>query len=80
MDLGYDESDIIERLKELTIKEYSETLIDKDDTNPLLLFVFGKYINDKLVYIKLKIKKAQIKYVLCVSFHYAKEDMVFPYT
>ena len=34
LDLEYDASDIVERLKELTIREYSETLVDKDDTNP----------------------------------------------
>lgn len=35
LDLEYDASDIIECLKELTVREYSETLVDKDDTNPL---------------------------------------------
>ena len=33
LDLDYDTSDIVERLKELTLAEYSETLIDKDDSN-----------------------------------------------
>ena len=79
VDLDYDTSDIVQRLKELTIREYSETLIDKDDPNPPLLFVFGKDINGKQVYIKLKIKGEQKRYVLCVSFHYAKEKMSFPY-
>ena len=79
VDLDYDANDVAERLKELTIKEYSETLIDKDDVNPPLLFVFGKNINNKQVYIKLKIKSNQKKYVLCVSFHYAEEKMLFPY-
>ena len=45
LDLDYDTSDIVERLKELTLAEYSETLIDKDDSNPPLLFVFGKSMN-----------------------------------
>lgn len=79
LDLEYDASDVVERLKELTIREYSETLIDKDDVNPPLLFVFGKDINDRQIYIKLKIKGNQRKYVLCVSFHYAEERMSFPY-
>ena len=74
LDLEYDALDVVKRLKELTIAEYSETLIDKDDDKPPLLFVFGKDINSRLVYIKLKIKG-----VLCLSFHYAKHDMVFPY-
>lgn len=76
-DLEYDSSDVVERLKELTVSEYSETLIDKDDDKPPLLFVFGKDINGKQVYIKLKIKGA--KRVLCLSFHYAKHEMGFPY-
>lgn len=79
MDLDYDSSDIVERLKELTVSEYSETLIDKDDDKPPLLFVFGKDINSKLIYIKLKIKGETKKKVLCLSFHYAKHDMEFPY-
>jgi len=54
-------------------------LIDKDDDKPPLLFVFGKDINAKLVYIKLKIKGETDKKVLCLSFHYAKYDMKFPY-
>jgi hypothetical protein len=40
LDLDYDTYDVVERLKELTVKEYSETLIDKDDINPPLLFAF----------------------------------------
>lgn len=79
LDLDYDIEDVVDRLKELTIEEYSETKIDKDDLDPPLLFVFGKKINRKLVYIKLKIKGDQKRRVLCVSFHYAKDKMKFPY-
>lgn len=79
LDLEYDAEDVVETLKELTIEEYSETKIDKDDVNPPLLFVFGKFINGKLVYIKLKIKGEQKRRILCVSFHYARDKMNFPY-
>ncbi len=79
LDLDYNAEDVAERLKELTIEEYSETKIDKNDLNPPLLFVFGKDINKKLVYVKLKIKGNQQRHVLCVSFHFAKEKMTFPY-
>lgn len=78
VDLDYEMSDIVERLKELTVQEYSETLYDKDDDNPPLLFVFGKDINCKKIYIKLKIKDVKKK-VLCLSFHYAEYIMNFPY-
>lgn len=79
LDLDYDIGDVVERLKELTVEEYSETKIDKDNMEPPLLFVFGKNINNKQVYVKLKIKEEQPRPVLCVSFHYAKEKMLFPY-
>lgn len=79
LDLDYDIEDVVNRLKELTVAEYSETKIDTDDVNPPLLFVFGKDINGKIIYIKLKIKGNQQKYVLCVSFHYAKDKITFPY-
>mgnify|MGYP007090614807 CR=1 FL=1 len=79
LDLDYDAGDVVERLKELTVEEYSETKIDKDDLNPPLLFVFGKDIDNRLVYVKLKIKGDQQRHVLCVSFHYAKDKMTFPY-
>ena len=55
--------------------------IDGDNLDSPLLFVFGKEINRKIVYVKLKIKEIdnQGRCILCVSFHYAKEKMQFPY-
>lgn len=79
VDLEYDTTDVVNRLRELTVADYSETLFDKDDEIPPLLFVFGKDINNKQVYIKLKIKGDETKRILCVSFHYAKYKMEFPY-
>ena len=78
LDLDYDVEDVVNRLKELKVEEYSETKIDRDDVNPPMLFVFGKGINGKLIYVKLKIRDQQ-KQVVCVSFHYAKDKMEFPY-
>lgn len=78
LDLDYDAEDVVDRLKELKVEEYSETKVDKDDINPPILFVFGKDINGKLIYVKLKIRNQQ-KQVVCVSFHYAKDKMEFPY-
>lgn len=77
--LEYNIEDVVERLKELTVEEYSETIIDKDDVNPPLLFIFGKKINHEQIFIKLKIKEKQKRHVLCVSFHYAEYVMTFPY-
>lgn len=79
LDLDYDVSDVIERLKELTVSNYSEAMIDIVDLDPPILFVFGHNINSNLVYIKLKIQGNDKKRVICVSFHYAKAEMSFPY-
>ena len=59
--LEYDNNDIVEVLKTLTIEDYSETKIDTDDVHPPILYVFGKKIDEKLVYIKLKIKNKNIE-------------------
>lgn len=78
LDLDYDTEDIVNHLKELKLSEYSETKIDTDDVHPPVLFVFGKDISDRLIYVKLKIRDGGRK-VVCVSFHYAKRTMLFPY-
>lgn len=78
MDLEYDRYDVAERLKELEYTEYVETLFDRDDEHPPLLFVFGKEIGEKTIYIKLKIKD-EPQMILCVSFHYAEHDMEYIY-
>lgn len=79
LDLDYDAEDVAESLAALTTGNYSETKIDKDDVDPPLLFVFGIDINRKPVYVKLKIKGNPKHRILCVSFHYAKVKMKFPY-
>ena len=79
IDLEFDVYDVVDSLKELTVRDYSHTLLDQEDNNPPLLFVFGKHINGRCVYIKLKIKGEYNNKVLCLSFHYAEWDMHFPY-
>ncbi len=78
-DLEYSRYDVAKCLEELTVQEYSETLFDRDDDRPPLLFVFGKATNNQQVYIKLKLKATNKKRVLCISFHYAEHEMEFPY-
>lgn len=79
MDLEYDAQDVIGVISGLVVEEYSESVFVKNDSDPVWLHVFGKEINNKLVYIKLKIREADSKCIICVSFHYAKNNMVFPY-
>lgn len=77
VELGYTADDVADTLRTLELDNYSETLIDKDNDDPPLLMVFGKDISDKLIYIKLKIRGE--RKIICVSFHYAERDMIFPY-
>lgn len=77
--LEYDNNDIVEVLKTLTVEDYSETKIDTDDIHPPILYVFGKKIDEKLVYIKLKIRERNRRCIVCVSFHFAMRPIAFPY-
>lgn len=77
MDLGYDTHDIVDRLRELSMEDYSETLVDRDDDKRPLLFVFGKEIQGRQIYIKLKVKTK--RRILCLAFHYAEYRMEHPY-
>ena len=77
--LEYDNNDIVEVLKTLTVEDYSETKIDTDDVHPPILYVFGKKIDEKLVYVKLKIRERNRRCIVCVSFHFAMRTMAFPY-
>ena len=79
IDLEYDASDVINELLSLSVENYSLSLVDRDNADPLWLHVFGKYINDRLVYIKFKIRHSPKVVVICVSFHYAKDELKFPY-
>ena len=47
LDLDYDIEDVVDRLKELTVEEYSETKIDKDDLDPPTAFCIWKEYKQK---------------------------------
>ena len=81
-DLEYDTSDVVARLRELTVGEFSEVKVDTDDTNPPYLYVFGKQIESRLVYIKIKTRENADSgdTVICVSFHYPEDAMEFPFS
>lgn len=78
LDLEFDDEDALEAIKTLRLEDYSHTLFDRDNDQPSYLYVFGKEIQGKLVYIKYKIREGK-RIIICVSFHYPKESMEFPY-
>lgn len=79
VDLDFSVEDVVVVLKELELGDYSETLFDKKNDQPPLLFVFGKDLRGNTVYIKVKVKRVERDCVLCVSFHYAQYPMNHPY-
>lgn len=78
VDLDFDDEDVIDTIRGLNMENYSHTLVDQNDDKPPYLFVFGKEIKGRMVYIKFKIREGKRK-VVCISFHYAEQKLNFPY-
>ena len=80
--LGYLPSHIKQEILSLTPKEYSEgPLLDKDQIKykDESFWIFGKKIQNNLIYIKLKIRKTnKHEETVCMSFHIAEYQMKFP--
>ena len=78
IDIGITLSDALNELLSLSIDNYcSGPEPDKD--RPGSVWEFGKNIEGKEVYIKLKIAEiAGKKYAKCISFHKAKFPMCYP--
>ena len=67
-------------LKKLTIKEYIETGKDRKDISSPEFYIFGKEVQENLIYIKIKIRDKINHKVFCVSFHFARYPISnFPY-
>ena len=80
LDLDYDAYDVVNHLKALDVSDFSEIKLDEDDPNPPLLYVFGKEINGREIYIKIKLREFDdSNQVICVSFHYSKWRMNYPF-
>jgi len=79
-DLSYTKTDIKNALLSLTSSDYSETLPDIKDASAPLLYVFGKTVKDKELYIKVKIRNRTTRQVFCLSFHYAEYPTKKPYS
>lgn len=81
IELGLKYKDVKQEILSLTPKEYSQgPVLDKDQINykDEYFWIFGKNIQNKLVYIKLKIRKTNDhEETLCMSFHFPKHTMKF---
>ena len=81
LELEYDSSDVVEELKTLSIQEYTESMLDNRAEGIHFFHVFGRRIQGRDVYIKVRLKdNSEGKYVFCISFHFARRIFDdFPY-
>ena len=77
--LGFNYKDVRDAILELSVTDYCEGPVQDRDM-PGDLWVFGKVIGSREVYIKLKLASfGTLKIVRIVSFHAAKESLCYPY-
>lgn len=78
LELGFKNRDIKETLLGLSVEDYSEgPCFDRDQ--PGELWVFGKSIENKTVYIKIKLASfSALKMVRVISFHFAEHPLDYP--
>lgn len=71
-ELSFDRYDVVEQLFSLELSDYVETFIDSMDSTLPSFYTFGKEIQRREVYIKVKIRDRMNNKIFCVSFHFAK--------
>jgi len=59
-------------LEKLDVSNYVETLVDNKGIGLPNFYVFGITIQEKEIYIKVKIRDKNNSKVFCISFHFAK--------
>jgi len=79
VDLGYSIIDVRNALLSLTVQDYSETMFDNRDITGPGFRVFGKSIDKKEIYIKVKIRKRANNEIFCISFHYSQYPIAYPF-
>lgn len=80
--LEYDNDDVINEIRSLSVKHYYKTHFDDKQRDATPLFVFIKEIQEKQVYIKIRLKEREDdEKVICISFHFAEHEVCrLPYT
>ena len=69
IELEYDTDDVAEDLRTLNVENYSETKFDSAFDYVEELYVFGKFVQGKLIYIKVKMRtNINNENILCIRF------------
>ena len=75
-ELEYDNIDVINEICSLSLEHYYQTLFDDKGRGTQPLFIFIKKIQNKQVYIKIKLKENdEGEKVVCISFHFAEYEV-----
>jgi len=78
-ELGFNYSDVRDIILSLSVKDYCEGPVD-DVTERGEFWIFGKVVEGRVAYMKLKIAGISIlKIVRVVSFHEAEESLCYSY-
>ena len=70
--------DVKKELNELSVVHYSEGPVKETLYQSADMWIFGKMIQSKEVYIKISIGQPSDK-VICISFHFSDYAMTYPY-
>jgi hypothetical protein len=76
-DLEINQSQALEVVKKLEVLDYAEGPIDETVFQGADMWVFGKVVKGKEVYIKITMGQQGMQ-VLCISFHIADHPMQYP--
>lgn len=77
-DLEIRSTDRIKIIKEITLNDYSEGPLEEKLYRGNSMWIFGKEVKSKEVYIKISIGAPSSR-VLCISFHIADRQMNYPF-
>ena len=72
LDLDYNKEDVSRELLTLEVGNYYETVLDDQGSDRPPFYAFIRSIQNRDVYIKVKIRDFSRRTVFCVSFHYAR--------
>lgn len=82
--LEYTDDDVEDEIKSLETKNYSAGPLTDDKGYAKDFWLFGKFIAGREIYIKLKVKdinqdgERELN-LYCISFHFSKHPMNYPY-
>ncbi len=83
LSLGFTKQNVKSEIKSLSLENYCEGPLESHEYKDTV-WVFGKTINGKEVYIKLSISDRdmvgnRVRSLFCISFHYAKQPLTYPF-